>query len=406
MAVEGIAIEFHEMLVVGVSIVLGYIVGRVFISRGIPDIIGYMVVGVFLGEAITGFISYNEIEFLTPFVDLALAFIGFGIGVELRVEKLVELIRDISYITITHGLGVFILVFGATYIITSDIPISLLLASIAISTAPAATVKVIWDYNSEGELTTMLYSLVAIDDIFTSLVFAMAYPLAESLIIGYTEAVGVLLNTLYHMFGSIILGALIGILLDYVINRSRRDIDMVWSIVLTNILITGIAETFELSTILISIVAGFVAVNRSGPEEEETFHVIRHGVEPLLILFFVVMGSHFKFEYIALVGMLGVIYIVTRIVGKYLGTYIGGYISGAPSYIRNYLGLGLLAQGGLSLALASSILTDLGGINGYAYEVASVVFTVILATTFIFEILGPIAVKHILFAVGEAEEEY
>lgn len=399
-------IEFHEMLVIGISIVFGYVVGRFLLFHGIPDIIGYMLVGIVLGEAVTGFISPTQLEYLTPFVDLALAFIGFGIGVELRIEKLIELLRDISYITITHGLGVFILVFLGVYLLTYDIPISTLLASIAISTAPAATVKVIWDYNSEGELTTMLYSLVAIDDIFTSLVFALTYPFVESLIIGYTEAYTVLFNTLYHMFGSIILGGIIGYLLDYVINKTEREVDIVWGIVLTNILITGIAETFELSTILISIIAGFVAVNRSGPEEEESFQLIRHGVEPLLILFFVVMGSHFRFEYITIVGLLGIIYIVLRILGKYLGTYIGGYISGAPSYIRNYLGLGLLAQGGLSLALASAILTDLGGINGYAYEVASIVFTVILATTFIFEIIGPLAVKYILFAVGEVETEY
>jgi len=403
MALDSILIyEQHLMLVLGVAIIIGYIGGRLFISRGIPGIVGYMVVGVLLGEALLGFITEEDIKFLIPFVDLALAFIGFGIGVELRIDRLKHLVREIASITLFHTLVILALVGIPIYLYTRDPAITILLSTIALSTAPAATVKVLWDYNAEGEVTTMLYTLVAVYDIVTSLVFAFAYPYVESIIIGFSEMTVVLAGTLYHLMGSILLGLIAGFILDGILGLLHRESDMVWTLALANILITGIAESFGFSTILMTIIAGFVAVNLRGPQEEEIFQVVKYGVEPILILFFVTMGAHIKFEYFGLIGLTGVLYLVLRGIGKYIGSYIGSYISNSSVKVKRYIGLGLLSQGGLSLALASKILIDFSGISSYATTIASTVFTVILATTFIFEVIGPILVKYVVIWSGEA----
>jgi len=403
MALDSILIyEQHLMLVLGVAIIIGYIGGRLFISRGIPGIVGYMVVGVLLGEALLGFITEEDIKFLIPFVDLALAFIGFGIGVELRIDRLKHLVREIASITLFHTLVILALVGIPIYLYTRDPAITILLSTIALSTAPAATVKVLWDYNAEGEVTMMLYTLVAVYDIVTSLVFAFAYPYVESIIIGFSEMTVVLAGTLYHLMGSILLGLIAGFILDGILGLLHRESDMVWTLALANILITGIAESFGFSTILMTIIAGFVAVNLRGPQEEEIFQVVKYGVEPILILFFVTMGAHIKFEYFGLIGLTGVLYLVLRGIGKYIGSYIGSYISNSSVKVKRYIGLGLLSQGGLSLALASKILIDFSGISSYATTIASTVFTVILATTFIFEVIGPILVKYVVIWSGEA----
>ncbi|HIE36763.1 TPA: hypothetical protein EYP83_01220 [Candidatus Geothermarchaeota archaeon] len=403
MALDSILIyEQHLMFVLGVAIIIGYIGGRLFISRGIPGIVGYMVVGVLLGEALLGFITEEDIKFLIPFVDLALAFIGFGIGVELRIDRLKHLVREIASITLFHTLVILALVGIPIYLYTRDPAITILLSTIALSTAPAATVKVLWEYNAEGEVTMMLYTLVAVYDIVTSLVFAFAYPYVESIIIGFSEMTVVLAGTLYHLMGSILLGLIAGFILDGILGLLHRESDMVWTLALANILITGIAESFGFSTILMTIIAGFVAVNLRGPQEEEIFQVVKYGVEPILILFFVTMGAHIKFEYFGLIGLTGVLYLVLRGIGKYIGSYIGSYISNSSVKVKRYIGLGLLSQGGLSLALASKILIDFSGISSYATTIASTVFTVILATTFIFEVIGPILVKYVVIWSGEA----
>lgn len=403
MALDSIMIyEQHLMFVLGVAIIIGYIGGRLLISRGIPGIVGYMIVGVLLGEALLGFITEEDINFLIPFVDLALAFIGFGIGVELRIDRLKYLVKDIASITIFHTLVILVLVGIPIYLYTRDLAITILLSTIALSTAPAATVKVLWEYNAEGEVTMMLYSLVAVYDIVTSLVFAFAYPYVESIIIGFSEMTVVLAGTLYHLMGSILLGLIAGFILDGILGLLHRESDMVWTLALANILITGIAESFGFSTILMTIIAGFVAVNLRGPEEEEIFQVVKYGVEPILILFFVTMGAHIKFEYFGLIGITGVLYLVLRGIGKYIGSYLGSYISNSSVKVKRYIGLGLLSQGGLSLALASKVLIDFSGISSYAATIASTVFTVILATTFIFEVIGPILVKYVVIWSGEA----
>ena len=119
-----------------------------------------------------------------------------------------------------------------------------------------------------------------------------------------------------------------------------------------------------------------------------------------LLLFFVRSGVSFQLD--ALVNtsvavgntpllVVGIVYFLTRIVGKYAGAFGGCWLSGKRKEVRNYLGLALIPQAGVAIGLAALGARTLGGETGVALE------TVILASSIMYELIGPACAKLSLY---------
>ena len=100
-------------------------------------------------------------------------------------------------------------------------------------------------------------------------------------------------------------------------------------------------------------------------------------------------------------GLLGIAYVTLRSFGKFTGAWIGGTLGRAEPAVRNNLGLGLLSQAGVAigLALASSNRFCIYGQEGEA--LGNTIISVITATTFVVQIVGPICVKLAISRAGE-----
>jgi hypothetical protein len=94
-------------------------------------------------------------------------------------------------------------------------------------------------------------------------------------------------------------------------------------------------------------------------------------------------------------------YVVLRSTGKFVGAWLGGALGGAEPAVRDNLGLGLLSQAGVAigLALASSNRFCVYGAEGEA--LGNLILSVITATTFIVQIIGPVGVKLAISRAGE-----
>ena len=121
---------------------------------------------------------------------------------------------------------------------------------------------------------------------------------------------------------------------------------------------------------------------------------------PILLLFFVRSGVNFNLsalvnssESIGSVSLLhiGVVYFLVRIIGKYAGAFIGCAIAGKDKLVRNYLGLALIPQAGVAIGLAAMGARTLGGETGNILE------TVILASSVLYELIGPACAKLSLY---------
>ena len=398
-----VQIEMNILMVVGISIILGFIAGLLFKKINVPEVVGMILMGVFLGESVLGFLSYSFIENMKPLIDLALAFIGLGIGTELKFDLISKLKKSIFFILIFESFGAFALVTLGVFALTRELHIALVFGALAISTAPAATAKVLWDYGAKGDLTTTIFSVLALDDIVAIIAYAFAFSYAESVVInGKTVLIDILLDSLLHIIGSIVLGLITGYIMIILSNKTKEITRLLWFIFICVIAVSGVAESAGFSLILTNVIAGVIFTNFSN-FNEKTFFLIREATYPLIVLFFVLIGGKLRLDYMAHIGLIGLTYLILRFAGKFSGVAVGGHISKSSAKIKKYLGFCLLTQGGLAIGLATSFYYNLAALSEVGYHLGTLVLNTIVATTLIVEILGPIFVKY---AIAKTDEIY
>jgi hypothetical protein len=92
--------------------------------------------------------------------------------------------------------------------------------------------------------------------------------------------------------------------------------------------------------------------------------------------------------------VVGLLYFGVRILGKYAGAFAGSILAGKEKRVRNLLGLALIPHAGVAIPLAAMGARALGGELGIALE------TVILASSILYEIVGPACAKLSLYYSG------
>jgi Kef-type K+ transport system membrane component KefB len=131
---------------------------------------------------------------------------------------------------------------------------------------------------------------------------------------------------------------------------------------------------------------------------QRPFHEIK-GIEwPFLILFFLLSGARLEIEALAQVGVLGAGYIALRVVGRIVGTYLGGRLVGVEPGLRRWMGVALMPQAGVAMGMA------LLAVQTFP-EYEDVILPVILGSTVIFELAGPVATRWALIRVGDGKPE-
>jgi Kef-type K+ transport system membrane component KefB len=149
------------------------------------------------------------------------------------------------------------------------------------------------------------------------------------------------------------------------------------------------------------MVMGMTVVNQSPEHGKRIRFTIEQAGPVIYVLFFTLVGARFQISLLPTMGTLGIVYIVLRSSGKFLGAWIGGRIGRAEPAVRNNLGLGLLSQAGVAIGLALHCNHRFASLDAAGAELGSLVLSVITATTFIVQIIGPIGVKIAVQRAGE-----
>jgi hypothetical protein len=97
----------------------------------------------------------------------------------------------------------------------------------------------------------------------------------------------------------------------------------------------------------------------------------------------------------AAVGLTGAGYLLCRTIGKVVGGYAGARLSGAPPVLARHVGWCLLPQAGVALGLGLLATERFP-------EIGSTILSLLVGTTFLFELVGPVATRVSLVRVGEA----
>ncbi|MGA1840164.1 MAG: cation:proton antiporter [bacterium] len=419
----------NSFLSLGLAAIAGFAMGRLMNKIKVPAVAGYVLIGFILGKSILGVFSGPKFDFLSVEVitPLALSFIAFSIGSELQWGSLKELGKTIILISICEAFGAFILVGVSSYFLLPHFmkngnnfqyaSVALLLAAVASATAPAATMMVLHEIKAKGDLTKTLMAVVAIDDAIALILYGFSSSIAKSFLSVQQETitpsifagrfwsdtmVRMILVPLKEITLAILLGIVSGAILSLFITKFRDNEDLL--IVTTGILIitAGISLMAHFDELLACMALGIVLSNVTPLSSLKVFRMTNNVAPPIYCMFFVLAGAHLRIGLIREIGLLGICYILMRILGKILGAYFGAWISNAPKVVQKYLGFGLLSQIGVAVGLAMIIRQDFQNF-AIGAKMSTWIINILLFTTLFTEIIGPICTKYAVVKAGEAE---
>jgi Kef-type K+ transport system membrane component KefB len=386
--------ESRILFDVAMLVFSGIVFGRIVKLFRLPNVTGYLIAGLLLGPSVFNFISMDMVNNFAVISDIALGFIAFSIGSEFNLSYFKKVGAAPIIIAIAESSCAIILVIATLLLFGFDMKLSIMLGAIAAATAPAQTIMVINQYRAKGSLTSMLMSVVALDDATALIGFGFATTIVNMMSSDmHTNIVLSLLNPIYEIIISFILGAAVSIIMKLFFRWFKKPSNRICIIVSAILFTYWFADIVNGSPLLACMALGGVLVNIFDDIDDIT-NISDAFTPPILMLFFVISGAGFEISALKGIGVIGLIYVVMRVIGKWFGAWFGGKIAKQEKKVCKYLGATLMPQAGVALGLIVVA-------GNYVPDYASQIRVIILCSTFIYSIIGPIAAKMALERSGE-----
>ena len=385
-------ISLNTFINLALMIFIGMALGRLVKKIKLPNVTGYLLAGLLLGPSVLGILNDDFLNSVSIISDAALGFIAFSIGNEFKISYFKRVGATPIIIATLESLFAVVFVVLGLKLIGCDTTFSLVLGSIAAATAPAATIMVIKQYKARGPVTETLLSVVAIDDATALISIAIATALSG----GSANTADLVLKPVIEIGGALVVGAILGFLFLVPLKHFKKDGNRLSIVIAFIFMGLGLSELCGFSSLLFCMSMGAIVANFS-PDVNHIMKLSDRITPPIFMLFFVASGAGLKLSVLPAVGLVGVIYIVFRVIGKMFGASLGAIVCKSDKNIRKYLGPALIPQAGVAIGLslaASSVVPE------HATEIR----TVILCGTLIYELVGPVISKTCLKKAGEIKE--
>ncbi len=399
----------NTLLAIALAMAIGLALTRIAKRFGIPNVTAYLIAGLIV-RYLMKFINSTAFEGLGIVTSVALGFIAFSIGSSFKLKHIRHIGKSVVVITFFQAIITVVLVDIALIVLhlfdQISLPEALCLGAIATATAPAATLMIVRQYKARGIVTDTLLPVVAFDDAIGLVIFAISLAVAKALAVPDSNptVMEVLVFPLLEIIVSIGFGSILGVLLAFLakVFKSRANrISLCVVAVFAGVGLCTVIPGFALSDLLTCMAIGVMYANLN-KESGQIFDIMDRWTSPLFLLFFIISGADLDLSIIPMVGLIGIVYLVSRSIGKYSGAYLGAKIVHADDNVKKYLGFTLLPQAGVAIGMAQKVantpeLVDAG--------LASSVVTVTLCATLVYELAGPILAKWALVKSGEIKQE-
>jgi len=382
----------NTILCLGIVLVGALVAERIISYLKIPAITSYILLGILLGPYALNVTGGGLIASSELLSNIVLGFIAFHIGKNFSVEHFKRIGKAVLSVSITVTVATLICVtVGIYYVAHQPFHIALLFGAISTATAPATTMMVIRQYKARGMFTDVLLGTVAIDDAWGIMIFSVSLAIAQVLQVGqFSEWIimAVTIKAAAKIFLSVILGSIMAIIASRISGYLKRREDVLTFILGAILINTGVALYFHMSPLLSNMFFGAMLVNIE-KTSFKFFESVNSVDWPLYVMFYVLAGANLDIGLLGSLGLIGSVYIISRIFGRIGGAYAGAVIAGTEQSIRRYMGLALMAQAGVAIGLAMMAKASLPHTGG-------AILNTIIATTVVYEIFGPIAARYAL----------
>ncbi len=411
---------FVSMILLAAAIAFGSFFGWLGEFFKLPLITGYFLSGIILGLILLVSGNAEAYDYVKIVGNIALAFIVFEMGTRLHFRKVRHNISEVIVIVLFQAIFTILLVWGAMFLFGAPWEMALLLGVIAIATSPETIMVISRNYRSKGHLTDAIMSHIGVDDIAGVTIFAVAIAIAAA--VNSHTAISpelMIFEPMLDIFGSFIVGGLIGAVLALFTHLSKRDSARSKQFYLAEtvcaiLLVTGITLQhyqighvhFALSPILAPLSMGIVFTNLMSKDlRKENDEAIDSFTPPFIMVFFALIGIQLVVSIINLtvsiwyVLGIAIAYVVLRVVGKQLGVFVGSKVKKTPKEIIKYLVWSLLPQATVSIGMAQIVLAN----EKLPATWRTIIFVVTLIAAAMYQVVGPKVAEKTLLACKEIE---
>ena len=344
-------------------ITVGYIFAYLLFDR-LRDRYGYVggaeyvVIGFLLVPRVTGLLDAGQVQDLTPIVSLALGWLGMLLGTYFRLPNMALVEGAYLRVAFAEAIATFLIALAALYalfryLVGAPWPESAVLAgtlaAVATLSSPVAVDAVVDRVRVESRVPPVLQLAARIDALVAVVAFGLVLAIFHQGEVApgvrpptATEwsvinvAVGVASGVLFHLF----LGP------RGHLDEGRLFVALAGAIVVAS----GASYYLNLSPVFTNLVLGFILVNSGGAHRDVT-RLLLSTERPVYLALLLFAGAAWSPGSVDLLFM-APLFVIIRVGARFLGgAFAGAHV--APAEMRAPgLGRGLLALGGIGVALA------------------------------------------------------
>lgn len=388
-------LTLSPLLWIALAVVGAALAGElVRLHLGLPRITAYPVVGMLVAALAGDPLVTEHSEWLRWGLDVALGILLLELGSRVDLRWL-QHNRWLLVTSLCESLAAFGAVFALSRHLGLGIGPAILLSAIGMASSPAVIMRVVAESNAQGQVSTRLLVLTALNTIYAVVTIHLAMGALHQHYRG--DWVMAITHPLYLLGGGLIVGKLLAEAISR-LDRWLKLRDEYASIVLLGLVLMtiGLIEALRLPVTLCMLFAGLVLRN----DTTRAWVFPRHfgsvgGV--LVVMLFLVVGMQIKIEHLLTGGLLALLLIAARSLAKLGGVLLLARPAGISWRQGLLLGLALSPAAGPVMVAAA----DLGQIYP---ELQGTLMPVAMSAAAIMELAGPVIVALCLKWSGERRE--
>jgi len=318
----------------------------------------YVVIGFLLGPQVTGLLNAGQVQDLTPIVSLALGWLGMLLGTYFRLPAMALIEADHLRMAFAEAVATFLAagaalltlfryLTGATW--TEAAVQAVTLAAVATLSSPVAVDAVVDRIRSRSRVPPVLQLTARIDALVAVVAFGLVLAVVHQGEVApgvrpptATEwavinvAVGVASGVLFHLF----LGP------RGHLDEGRLFVALAGAIVVAS----GASYYLNLSPIYTNLILGFILVN-SGSAHRDVTRLLLSTERPVYLALLLFAGAAWSPGSVDLL-FIAPLFVAIRLGARTLGGRFAGLHVAPPELRTPGVGRGLLALGGVGVAIA------------------------------------------------------